>query len=139
MTTTPAIWAEEKGTAYIFAGAPNLIKYVKGRNEFQTVPSNLPPVRYATQAVWNGRYGYIVGFEGGSGGLDSGIIIQFDPEDEVFYPIPLEGHFDWTLYNWQFAAVVYVEKLNRIYMFGGYRPDVYNDGIYYIELDPIDP
>jgi len=142
---TSAIWVEEKGAAYIFNGygadstSPKIAKYTRSRNEFELLPSYFPVQEKYSKAVWDGRYGYIVsGF--GCDDVPPSTIIQFVPETEEIRFLKVNGYpSNSTDEAFVETAAVYVEKLNRIYFFGGYlRSEMRSmHEIWYISLDPL--
>jgi hypothetical protein len=95
--------------------------------------TSLPTMYYAPASVSDGRYGYLIG---GLGSVEEcgSHRVNMDDASTEFLPVAkfLAGdgsHFD-------FASVVFVNKLNRIYIFGGYTDNgtgVIHDSFWYIK------
>ena len=60
-----SIWVPEKEAVYIFTGHStgniNITKYFPSNNSFHVVPTKFPRLSWGSQAVYDGRYGYLFG------------------------------------------------------------------------------
>jgi len=138
-----AIFVEEKGAAYIFGdGNQPITKYNVSTKQFQKLPNHFPKTGAFDRAVWDGRYGYIIGGGGKRPSTDllpGNTILRFDPNTEDVTSLNLEGSPLSAEDEFSDMAAVYVGKLNRIYVFGGFTTAdglelVDRDWIFYIDL-----
>jgi len=138
-----AVWVEEKQAVYILDGTPtfpNVTKFNPITNNFEILTNYFPRIlfNYYPKAIWQGRHGYVFG------GISNDIpyhdnIIQFDPEDGNVNLIKVLGYPGTSASPLQLTTPIYVEKLNRVYLFGGYHSGSHSSEIWYIDLDPVSP
>ncbi|OXA49360.1 Leucine-zipper-like transcriptional regulator 1 [Folsomia candida] len=144
--------ADGAGSAYIF-GNPYTEGEISGEHyvtkmnlsTLETVQvggPTFPSVRDKGAAVWDGSDVYVVG---GYGGFPSGIrsdsILKWSPARMEHSIIPVLN-FPWAFDRQEFkgASAVFVERLRRIYFFGGMSQNAGSgafmmyDGIWYIQL-----
>jgi hypothetical protein len=81
-------------------------------------------------AVWVGKVGYI--FIGN--GNCTGGFLKWLGEGQPLEFIKLQNIPSSAEYGWDGVGGVWVEKLNRIYLFGGYVFPKYLDGIWFMEI-----
>jgi hypothetical protein len=95
------------------------------------------PKLYLPSLVYDESHAYIV-----NGGWDNdlnGGFIQVDPSTANWTFIPVNNFPSLDTSFWGTSSV-YVEKLSRIYIFGGYTDDDgYLNGIWWVDLDPLNP
>jgi hypothetical protein len=132
----------EHNSTYIFAGElgtwdPVVMRYDHSANNTLISKTRFPSWRHGDgQLVWNGKSIFILGAVVDNGARGDGII-EYIPnsnssgEDFVRF-IPLEGLSAELLND---PSAVYVEGLNRIYIFGGYdTQNIDRDEIWYVHL-----
>ncbi|OXA48066.1 uncharacterized protein LOC110855290 [Folsomia candida] len=140
------------GSAYLF-GNPYVEAPISGEHFVTKMNSStletvqiggptFPSVRSKGAAVWDGSDVYVVG---GYGGLVAGIrsdsVLKWSPATMEHRVIPVLN-FPWAFDKQEFkgASAVYVERLRRIYFFGGMSQNastgifMRHDGIWYIQL-----
>jgi len=129
-----AIWVEDQNAAYIFPSGTGanrkILKYRRSSNDFLQLATDFPLANAIVGAVWVGDYGFIVAKDWFSNRNNS--ILKFDPETEQVSHVPIGGDETWIENQRASIALVYVEKVNRVYIFGG--NGVLSDRITYIDL-----
>jgi len=131
-----AIWVKEKGSAYIVQDG--FMKYNRPTNVTVEIPLEIE-TSYQGQVVWDGKFAYVIG--GLHARHDATNLVQFDLESETMRMIPVKDFPAVRGSSFYGSAAVYVEKINRIYIFGGYtgRSDgkARSDEIWHISLNPL--
>jgi N-acetylneuraminic acid mutarotase len=127
---------------YLFGGLDqsehslnSIVKYNIRTGASSVLRENLPVRVIFPQAVYNGKYAYVLGGEV-MGGRDSGVgwsgAIQFSPKDKEITQLP----FDPVLSSIRPGSTVFVKKFNRAYIFGGvdYPHKIYSDRIMFMDF-----
>jgi len=103
----------------------------------------MPDFSMSPSAVVAGDFIYVVGGYTRRDGVFTNAIIRFNPETmEVEYIFVKDFLIDFEEYFSEAPDMVYVEKLNRIYFFGGFSWDYlagaykYHNEIWYVTLNP---
>jgi len=132
------------GFAYIFPQAPPYpqIHHIE-KLDLSTLKSELGSrvfieLAWPPSVVFDGTYGYIIGgYTEADTGIPTNGIIRYDIDSFRYYFRPVtdfptsSGGFGYYTYG----SAQYVEKLDRIYMFGGLTFSLRNE-IWYIDLSP---
>jgi len=130
------------GYAYIFAQdspSSGIEKLDLSTLESELTWEDFPELFFPPSVVFDGKYGYIIG---GHRDEDIGVpnsgIFRYDPETEEHQFLPVANFPATGSQLYSYPSAEYVEKLNRIYLFGGYvyfGNEGYRDGIWYIDLN----
>ncbi|XP_021964186.1 uncharacterized protein LOC110859530 isoform X2 [Folsomia candida] len=152
LTHYPTISTKIGNSAIFFSGVsgPALARVTKlnlDTMEMETRNTGLHTLSYARVASDLVRYVYIIGGYVPAADRPTQTIIQWDTQLHQHVYIPVDNYpFSYSEESWQYSpASVYVEKLNRIYYFGGrYRQRVGGgtmplSAIWHVNLSDIDP
>jgi hypothetical protein len=149
---TSGVWDEARNSAYFFGGNDEHNLYNNrvilltppepgsnaGHWNITELSDEFPPLESGSSvALLVGDYVYLVA------GYDKSAILKFDPATRKTELLPVKNNPPNQGTNFRYfccTGAAYVEKLQRIYMFGGSRDDIGNDpstaDIWYIDLDP---
>jgi hypothetical protein len=129
-----AVWDDLNENAYIFGGATtsgyvnDILKFNSKTGTLSKLAVSLPTKLTNACAIYNGREAYIVG------GYDEGApwsVLRFTPSTNELNVVNVTNFPSYA----ERLGCAYVEKLNRIYLFGGYNAGTYMDSIMYIDLN----
>jgi len=135
---TSAVWDPRTEVAYIFGGRTgssggylnDILRWDSKSDALTKLNVSLPVQIAFTSAVWAGEEAWIVGgFSNVANNWPA--VVRFNPATNQVTSFQVEGLPD-KLYA---TAAVYVERLTRIYIFGGYGDGAYRQDIWYIDLD----
>lgn len=110
---------------------------------YGTMP--LPFILGTPAVVWDGAYAYVIGgYRNLTAGHFPHSIIKIDPTTLAYSVLPVSNFPGNATDRLMYISAVFVERLNRIYFFGGSASrvglgDRDHDSIWYIELSPPAP
>ena len=110
-----------------------IIRYNHLLNTTFTLPAEFPTWRHGDgHLLWTGEWLYLVGAASTWNGAEGDGLIKISPDKGDYEFISVQGFDESGLTTF---STVYVAKLNRIYIFGGYdAKNIDRDEIYYVQL-----